>query len=128
MQWRILRKVRHPQGQCYQVAGQFIIDEREGILVHGRVWSAHLQKKIDHAWVELPVGTTIDHDDGTKEVLTEEAVVDLTLNKKLRLIPKRLYFALTGAEETARYSLNQICLMRLKHNRWGPWPCDEDII
>jgi DNA-binding Xre family transcriptional regulator len=40
---------------------------------------------------------------------------DLTLKKKMRLMPKHLDYALTNAEPIARSTLDELCKMLLRH-------------
>lgn len=121
MQRSKIRKLRRPEGQCYLVAGKVVFDEQEGILVHGRVWSASLQRMIDHAWIELPTGTLVEDDCDDQEILQEPAILDLTLKKKQRLMPKWLYFAIAKAEEVKRFTHEEMRAPLMRYQHWGPW-------
>lgn len=115
------RKLRRPEGRCYEVAARLVLEQREGILVHGQVWSVPLRRMIDHAWVEVPAGGVLEDDTGDREVLTEPAVVDLTLKERHRVVPKWWYVAVAKAEEFRRYSVQDVLAFTLRHGTWGPW-------
>lgn len=115
------RKLCKPVGTCYQDAGRLVMDQREGLLVHGRVWSVTLKQMIDHAWVELPTGTFVEDGIGDSITVEQPAVVDLTLKKTQRFLPKCWYYALAKAEVVAVYTREEACAQMLKSKHWGPW-------
>ncbi|MBS0151368.1 MAG: hypothetical protein JSR31_10540 [Nitrospira sp.] len=125
MQRSKTRKVQRPCGRCYELSAKLVLDEGEGEVVHGQVWSAFFRRMINHAWVELPVGTTVHDTYGDRETLTIEAVVDLTIKKKLRLLPKHLYYAFTKAAPLARYAEPELRTAILREKTWGPWPVHQ---
>jgi len=119
------RKLNQPRGTCYEDAGRVVAFERDGLLVHGTVWSGFFGKRIDHAWVVLAPGTVIE--DGTGEMVTldEYAVLDLTLKKRMRLLPKPLYDALAQTQVVRQYTPEETSVQILKWSHWGPWPTEE---
>lgn len=121
MQRSKLRKYRKPMGRCYELSGKLVVDENEGVLVHGTVYSPVTQCRIGHAWVEVPVGTVIHGKDGTI-ALDVPGVVDLTLrNPKHRLLPHDLYYALMKAEPIVKYTPHETRVKIVESKIWGPW-------
>jgi len=115
------RKLRRPEGRCYEVAAQLVTTQDKGVLVHGQVWSILHRRMIDHAWVELPVGTFVEDDTQDSITLEEEAVLDLTLKVKHRFVPRWWYYAVTKAEPARRYSPEETRAQLLRWRTWGPW-------
>lgn len=55
----VFPRVKDPTrlGHCYQLAGQRIMNERDGVLVHGTIQGPlPWHEPIGHAWVLLPFG------------------------------------------------------------------------
>lgn len=111
-------------GTCYRDAGRAVAfqpkDEGQ-ILVHGTVFSPVENQRIDHAWVLLPKGLTIEDDTGDSECLTEDAVLDFTMPFKYRLLPKRVYDLMGQVTEDVRYTQAETRERMLTSTHWGPW-------
>ena len=60
-------------GKCFENALRFLIKNPEGTLMHGTVYSGALNKRIRHAWVELPDGTLWDGQ--TEEYMDKDKMV-----------------------------------------------------
>jgi len=111
-------------GTCYEDAGRlvaFAVPDEGAILVHGTIFTKKLDRRIDHAWVVLPAGITVEDGTGDSEHLTIEAVVDLSLPLKHRMMPKALYYAVAEAEEQVRYRQRETAEKMMAHLHWGPW-------
>lgn len=90
-------------GRCYELSGNFQVDNQEYTLVHGFITDriGDTGHTIDHAWVEK---------DGE--------VYDPVLDKSY---PTDIYEALTGAEEIIRYEYIKTLNNIQKTGHWGPW-------
>src|SRR5262245_34258570 len=115
------RKLKSPKGNCYLEAGTIVTTENEGTLVHGRVWSVLLNQWIDHAWVEAPIGTLIEDGVGDSVRVKGSIVIDVTIKKGLRLLPKDFYYRISQAQPEAFYSPDEARVQMLKFLHWGPW-------
>ena len=120
------RKLKLPVGNCYEVAAQLVLDQNEGTLVHGQVWSVLHRTMIDHAWVELPVGAVVTDEWNESVTLEQEAVIDLTLKVEHRFVPKWWYEAVAKAEAQARYTPDETRTHLLQWRTWGPWTTKTD--
>jgi len=91
------------RGLCYVLAWRYLIDlgEEEAVLVHGKVWSHHLGKMIDHAWVEI-----------------NGYVWEPTFNI---LVKKEDFYREFRAEPEAKYSYKEALALAVKHKHYGPW-------
>lgn len=86
-------------GKCYQLAGRYIMDNKNSILVHGTL---HFQgKTLEHAWIE---------ENGT--------VFDLVLDKHF---PNFIYYRLFQAEKLKKYNHKQAMGNILKTKIFGVW-------
>lgn len=104
-------------GDCYQVAGQFIFDatiaqQADGYtLVHGCVsGQGSLEgQRINHAWVEI--------DDGPQVM-----VIDLSQGGDL-VLPRDTYYRIGQIEstESVRFEPEAVLVLMLRHRHWGPW-------
>ena len=101
-------------GDCYQAAGNFIIDnlsKRDDlILVHAQVvgQGAIQGVKYGHAWVEDKEGNVHDYSNGRNIVL-----------------PKQVYYMLGGVKEVEpiyyKYTMKEARNKMLKEGHYGPW-------
>lgn len=90
-------------GKCYELAGQYVSDHPDSVLVHGKLINPSSKglSEIEHAWVE-----------------EGDEVFDPVLDKRF---PKNIYNSLFKTEEHKRYSFEEVLKMTLTHKDWGPW-------
>ena len=91
------------KGKCYILAWHHINDNMEGTLIHCTVYSFNLHKRIDHALIETQNGDTI-----------WEPVTN-------RYFEKKSFYEMYQIVEVHRYNYEEVCIMTLKHETFGPW-------
>lgn len=94
-------------GDCFQVAGNYILSTHESILVHGMVHGQGALQgyKFAHAWIE-DAGYVIDNANGNHIK-----------------IPRSVYYALGHIDERdcIYYRYESAIKFILKTKHWGPW-------
>lgn len=91
-------------GDCYRMAGRYVMDNDNAILVHGTINGIRFTgKDVDnpHAWVE----------EGNE-------VFDPVWDQRF---PKEAYYEIAGAKPIKSYNLDQAAAEMLKSEHWGPW-------
>lgn len=91
-------------GDCYRKSAQLLLElsEDENIrLVHGSAWSEKLQRRINHAWVEVNE-TVLDAESGN--VLSAER-----------------FYEIGEIAIHAVYTKMKAAVMLLKTRHFGPW-------
>jgi hypothetical protein len=100
-----LKPKKRRLGKCFQLAGRYIFDHPDVILIHGTINGSHLCNVPDfdnpHAWIE-----------GGDEVY------DLVLDQRL---PKDVYYQIMHAKIKKRYTQNEMNKLVLRTGHWGPW-------
>jgi len=91
-------------GTCYEDAWRFLMNEKEGYLIHGTVLSDG--KRIGHAWVETLTGYIWEPE--TKTFYTRQA---------FKAIAKPL--------EENRYAVEQAAIIAARARHLGPWTEEE---
>jgi len=89
-------------GRCYELAWKHIIDQEEGALVHGEVWSHKLGRMIGHAWVETETG------------FVYEPVSD-------QYFEKDWLYRTYKVREFNTYTPEQAAIMASSTRSFGPW-------
>ncbi len=98
-------------GQCYQLAGEYAIEDENRILVHGTIQRDPYPDN-PHAWVEW------DGENGWEDSwLVWEPVSD-------QVQPRPVFYALFGAREHHRYDGNAQWGRMEETRNWGPWEGD----
>jgi hypothetical protein len=97
-----VKKKSQAETQCYQLAWQFINDEKQGELVHGRIIAGSPPQWLNRAWIELPTGKIY------------EPLNDIYLEKDV-------FYRETKATPIKRYSPTQARALALKSRCYGPW-------
>jgi len=94
-------------GNCYKVAGNLIVDVKDGFLCHGLVTGQGEVEGIrfGHAWIEL-----------------NDTVIDVSNGKQLVMSKKR-YYRIGNIKETEvkRYNQHEALVKMLKTGNYGPW-------
>jgi hypothetical protein len=91
-------------GQCYQLAGGYVIDHPNAILVHGTfngVRFTRIYFDNNHAWVE-----------------ENGEVFDPVMDCRF---PKEDYYELFHATIQAKYTHDEVCHLTLQTEHWGTW-------
>ena len=93
------------RGDCYEAAGQFVLDHRFMTLVHGTCTGTGPIQGIafGHAWAE----------DG-------DLCFDVANGHQL-VIRKELYYAIGKCRDVVTYPGNEVPKLLLTHKHWGPW-------
>ena len=98
-------------GQCYQLAGEYAIEDETRTLVHGTIQCDPYPDN-PHAWVEW------DGENGWEDPwLVWEPITQDTL-------PRPVFYAFYGAQEYHRYDGNAQFSWMEKTRNWGPWEGD----
>jgi hypothetical protein len=100
-----LKRVRKRDGRCYELAWTALDLEPGGEhfrLVHGKVYNATLDVRMDHAWVVLPDGR----------------VYDPVFNK---YFPWRLYAKWYAAVAEVTYTRREAMAAIVATRHYGPW-------
>jgi len=100
---RVDESIQDRLGQCYALAGRFVMDHPEYMLVHGIINGRRfgIDKDNPHAWVEK-----------------DNVAYDLVQDQEL---PKETYYEVFGAVPDKTYTHNEAIKMMLKHEHFGPW-------
>ena len=88
------------EGDCFRIANRFVMDQDEGELVHGTIFSSG--KRIQHAWVDLGTGYIWEPITGS-------------------YIPEDFWIENYSAQEEARYSPEEAAVMAVRTMNFGPW-------
>ncbi len=98
-------------GNCYEVAGNMIIDSSKSedmALAHGEAEGTHGEikgKRFGHAWIEIADG---------KRVIDKSNENDVTMAAKT-------YYKIGKITKVARYTREQVRENILKYKHWGWW-------
>ncbi len=93
------------KGNCFDVAGRMVMDNRDMVLCHGIVAGQGELKgrRIDHAWCEL-----------------QDVVFDFSNGRKHTLRKER-YYKIGKISKVKRYNSKEACKLMLKIGHFGPW-------
>ena len=97
-------QLKHRIGKCYELAGRYVIDHPDAVLVHGTFNGIRFVKidfDNDHAWVE-----------------ENGEVFDPVMDCRF---PKEEYFELFQTTIQAKYNHDEVCRLTLETKHWGPW-------
>jgi hypothetical protein len=112
-------------GNCYEEAAKvvFATPASDGLLVvHGSASNPfNRARRINHAWVEIPPGVTVECADGT--ITTDQWMCydPTTLAKNTLLLPRPLFYDLGAITVDATYSRHDAQIAALTYQHWGPW-------
>ncbi|KKM60873.1 hypothetical protein LCGC14_1537360 [marine sediment metagenome] len=95
------------EGQCYRLAGRYVMDNRDAVLVHTTLFSPTLGHRMSHAFVEITP-------DMVWEPVTDQVFLKGTLFPKYEV------------EEDARYTADEMSRLLVTNNHWGPWEKEGD--
>ena len=94
------------EGDCYQAAGNYVLDNPDAVLVHaiGKPIVGKLRGQyFAHAWA-----------------VHEGRAIDLPNGGEIRM-GELAYEVLFQTEEKITYSREQVRELVLEHKHWGPW-------
>lgn len=99
-----LNKTKQRQGDCYSLAGNFVLDNKGWILIHGTL--------------DLPIGPFVgpgyEHAWAEKGKVVYEAVFNYFYNKDE-------YYSVYLPKVIKRFDQNKAREAALKYEMWGPW-------
>ncbi len=98
-------------GNCYELAGQYVMEDRSRELVHGTIQRDPFPPN-PHAWVEFEGGGRWEDPWLVWEPVSDE------------IYPRPVFYALFGAEVHNRYTFKAQWAMLQEHRDWGPWEGD----
>ncbi|KKN08921.1 hypothetical protein LCGC14_1051750 [marine sediment metagenome] len=101
-------------GQCYQLAGEYAIEDENRILVHGTIQRDPYPDN-PHAWVEWEEW---DDENGWDDCW----MVWEPISKDI--LPRPVFYALFGAREHDRYDTDTQWGWMEETRNWGPWEGD----
>lgn len=103
-------KPKQATGDCFQVAGNLIMDNSEFTLVHAYVSGQDKLKgkKIRHAWIEI-----------------NNCVIDCSNGKNIATSKKK-YYAVAKPIKIKKFDSMEASLLMLKTHNFGNWT-DEEI-
>lgn len=112
---RLKKAKKKRQGNCFSLAGQYVMDHKDSVLVHGvAAFMPHLVDiPFDHAWVELADGKIW------------EPITEMTMTaKEWESIARPVYWS--GRYEVwaglpTRYDHQDLLARVRKEETWGPW-------
>jgi hypothetical protein len=89
-------------GKCYEVAARWVLDSNSSqtFLIHGTI-QGEGHPRLDHAWCES-AGQVFEAVEG-------------------KWYDKYVHEQLFNAEETLRYTKEEVLVNILKEEHWGPW-------
>jgi len=92
-------------GDCYEAAGNFVLDNRFLTLVHGTCTGTGPIAGIafGHAWAE-----------------DQDLCFDVA-NGKNMVVRKDVYYKSGQCRDVVRYPGHEVPSLLLKHKNWGPW-------
>ncbi len=92
-------------GDCYNIAGNLIVDNKDWLLCHGIVDGQGPLKgqKIGHAWNEH-----------------QDVVFDYSNSKKV-ILRKEQYYALGNIKKVIKYKREEALRMMSRYKHYGPW-------
>jgi len=93
--------IKRRLGKCYELAGGFVLDHRDAVLVHGTI-QRDPHPPNGHAWVELANGHLLD-------LVTEYE------------LPRDAFERYFNAKPVARYTYKETCQKAVDTGHWGPW-------
>lgn len=90
-------------GQCYELAGRYVTDHPDSVLVHGKLVNRFSKgfPEIEHAWVE-----------------EGDEIFDPVMDRRFS---KDLYEQLFNVTVYHKYTFEEVLKMTLRHKHWGPW-------
>ncbi len=94
-----------PTGTCYEDAWRFLIQQKEGYLIHGSLQLSSGGPRVNHAWAESPPGWIWEPQ-----------------TKGYYLIED---FAIFQPVEDVRYTVEEAAIMLARVGRHGPWTAAE---
>ena len=95
-------------GNCFQVAGMFVIDNPEFILCHGKVTNPLTSRKHWHAWNEKE-GIVVDNANGNKFTGSIRGYYEVGCIDK---------------NKVKKYSFKEASKLMLKTKHFGNWDVD----
>ena len=92
-------------GDCYNIAGRLIVDNKDWLLCHGIVdgQGQLTGQKIGHAWNEH-----------------QDVVFDYSNGKKI-ILRKEQYYALGKIKKVAKYNREEALSMMSRYEHYGTW-------
>lgn len=105
---RMKEAIEERLGDCYRLAGRYVMDHPEAILVHGTINGVRFTgKDFDnpHAWIE-----------------EGEEVYDLVWDKRF---PKEVYYGMMQVKVNKKYDWDEMSEAIFKAKDWGPW--EEEV-
>ena len=105
---------KNRKGKCYLLAGQYVMDHRDSVLVHGVAsFMTVVDMPFDHAWVELVNGKIW------------EPITRMTMTaKQWESIGRPVYWAKeydSWAGQPMKYDWDALRERILTEETWGPW-------
>ncbi len=88
-------------GRCYELGWRYLLDRKQGTLVHGVVFAGEPAQWINHAWVEL--------NDEVYEPQHGE------------VFSKESFYRAFQAKPAQRYTWEEAAILAVRTHNYGPW-------